>query len=538
MRCQYCGANIPEGMMICPDCRMEVQMVPDYNPLDDVLAREVRGSVEGATRPIQSGDVRRYRSREARENEYATRVLPQGQYGSSTRVLSQGEMDRIRSEYARTLSPGRYAQGGGSTGNPRQYSGRIADSVNTGSYRTYAGSMRQNGGEIHRMSGSVRYSNGGSPRDYSESARQNSSEIRRETGGTYIGGENYRNPGQVRQTTGNVRGRTGNIRQNTGELRRDAEERRYQQSMRKKKAAKKRLKRFLITLFSILAVCGVTGFFLYQNSYAGILGKGQKAFQSGEYSAAEKYFNRAIQIDNKKADAYMALAKLYIQQKNLDEAERVFLTVIDSQPENAELYLSLIQFYEDTDQLEKISVLLDGCDSSVLSRVEDYVSEAPQFSLEEGTYPVVQQISLEADGDIYYTIDGSEPTASSTPYTEPILVDEGKTVIKAVTVNKKGIPSLVSSRTYTVELQVEGAPAVTPSTGQYTTPMQISIQVPEGYTAYYTMDGSAPSAASSLYTGPIDMPQGSTIFSAVLVSDAGKMTQITMRNYVLEYEQQ
>ena len=38
MRCTHCGADIPEGMLICPDCRNEVQMVPDYNPLEDVLA--------------------------------------------------------------------------------------------------------------------------------------------------------------------------------------------------------------------------------------------------------------------------------------------------------------------------------------------------------------------------------------------------------------------------------------------------------------------------------------------------------------------
>ena len=48
MKCVHCGANIPDGQLICPRCNAEVQMVPDYNPLDDVLAREVKGSVEGS----------------------------------------------------------------------------------------------------------------------------------------------------------------------------------------------------------------------------------------------------------------------------------------------------------------------------------------------------------------------------------------------------------------------------------------------------------------------------------------------------------
>ena len=238
----------------------------------------------------------------------------------------------------------------------------------------------------------------------------------------------------------------------------------------------------------------------------------------------------------KKAGAYTGLSKVYIQQKNLEKAEEVFITAIDSQPENADLYAAAIQFYVDTEQLEKISPLLDGCDSSVLSRVEEYVSEAPAFSLDEGTYPEVQEIALSSDGEIRYTEDESTPTSSSTLYKEPILVDEGKTVIKAVSINKKGIPSLVATRTYTVELPIADAPAVTPSTGRYSTPTQITIQVPEGYTAYYTTDGSTPSAASTLYAGPLDMPEGSMIFSAVLISESGKMTSVTKRNYVLKYE--
>ena len=78
------------------------------------------------------------------------------------------------------------------------------------------------------------------------------------------------------------------------------------------------------------------------------------------------------------------------------------------------------------------------------------------------------------------------------------------------------------------------APVVTPSTGQYSTVTQITITVPEGYTAYYTIDGSVPTTESMLYTGPVEMPEGQTLFSAVLVSKTGKMTQITKRNYIYQ----
>lgn len=75
---------------------------------------------------------------------------------------------------------------------------------------------------------------------------------------------------------------------------------------------------------------------------------------------------------------------------------------------------------------------------------------------------------------------------------------------------------------------------MTPSTGQYDEPQQITITVPEGYTAYYTMDGTTPSTSSTQYTGPVAMPENAqTIFMAVLVNNNnGKLTNVTTRNYI------
>ena len=43
MICTHCGAEFPDDRLVCPICGTEVQIVPDYNPLDDVLAQEVKG---------------------------------------------------------------------------------------------------------------------------------------------------------------------------------------------------------------------------------------------------------------------------------------------------------------------------------------------------------------------------------------------------------------------------------------------------------------------------------------------------------------
>lgn len=465
MKCLHCGANIPDDQVICPECGAEVQIVPDYNPLEDVLAREVKGSVEGATRQIRSGDIRRY-------NRRGTPV----QSVNSTRVMSQRELDRIRDE--------------------RQNMNR----------RT--GGQNRAGG---RSAGGVRNTGSGS----------------RTAAGTRSGGS-ARN--------------TGNVRPNREQTGRQRDDRRRQQQLKKREAAKKRRRNLLITLFLLLALIGVGIYVAYQNSYTGVMKKGYSALQAGNYEQAESYFNRAIVKDKSRAEAYTGLSEIYIEQNDLDSAESVFLSALGSQPTNADLYQAAIDFYMDTEQLEKISPLLADCeDETVLNAVSDYVSAAPSFSLEGGTYSEVQEVTISSStgGTIYYTTDGTDPTASSEEYREPILLqNEGEVVIKAIAINDKEIPSIVSSAKYTIEFPIASAPAVNPATGQYTEPTQITITVPDGYTAYYTMDGTTPTSDSERYTGPVDMPENSQIiFNAVLINNNnGKATDVTTRNYITRAE--
>lgn len=453
MRCSHCGAMIPDDQMVCPRCGTEVQIVPDYNPLDDVLAREVKGSVEGATRQIQTDDIRRYRRDDRTKNV------------NSTRVLSREEMDRIRDQRRRSGS--------------RKTSGNVGRGTD----------------ELQRK-------------------QQGTGELR----------------GQKRNT-----GAMRTQRQDTEELRRLRQQKRLE-------AAKRKRRKLLITLFILLALIIAGVYLVYVNSYTSMVNKGYQAIQSGDYDAAENYFNRAISKDRSRPDAYTGYAEIYVDQDDYESAEDVFLSAIETQPTNVEIYRAAIEFYMETEQPAKVSALLEDCeDQNVLSAVSSYLSSAPVFTPEEGTYNEVQQIMItsETGGDIYYTTDGTDPTVETgTKYEEPVLIQtEGKVEIRAIAVNANGIPSTVASATYTIEFPIVNAPAVTPSTGQYTEPTQITITVPEGYTAYYTMDGSTPdpeSSSTEKYTGPVDMPENTqTIFNAILVNDQnGKATEMTTRNYI------
>ena len=359
--------------------------------------------------------------------------------------------------------------------------------------------------------------------------------------------EKLRNTGSGSRTAAGTRSggsarNTGNVRPNREQTGRQRDDRRRQQQLKKREAAKKRRRNLLITLFLLLALIGVGIYVAYQNSYTGVMKKGYSALQAGNYEQAESYFNRAIVKDKSRAEAYTGLSEIYIEQNDLDSAESVFLSALGSQPTNADLYQAAIDFYMDTEQLEKISPLLADCeDETVLNAVSDYVSAAPSFSLEGGTYSEVQEVTISSStgGTIYYTTDGTDPTASSEEYREPILLqNEGEVVIKAIAINDKEIPSIASSAKYTIEFPIASAPAVNPATGQYTEPTQITITVPDGYTAYYTMDGTTPTSDSERYTGPVDMPENSQIiFNAVLINNNnGKATDVTTRNYITRAE--
>ncbi|SCJ98528.1 Uncharacterised protein [uncultured Eubacterium sp.] len=87
-------------------------------------------------------------------------------------------------------------------------------------------------------------------------------------------------------------------------------------------------------------------------------------------------------------------------------------------------------------------------------------AETPSADIDSGTYQRNQKIVLrtETEGaEIYYTTDGSKPTAESSPYTEPIQVtgEEGKSVkteIKAIAIKPGAIDSPVAVFEYIIEI--------------------------------------------------------------------------------------
>jgi len=112
-------------------------------------------------------------------------------------------------------------------------------------------------------------------------------------------------------------------------------------------------------------------------------------------------------------------------------------------------------------------------------------------------------ITAEAGATIYYTIDGTEPTTSSSIYSTPITQTEGMTVIKAIA---KAENDFSSSKVATYNLTRCEKPVITVSGNTVT----ITCAT-EGAVIHYTTDGTTVTSSSPTYEGPFAKGDISTI---------------------------
>ena len=125
----------------------------------------------------------------------------------------------------------------------------------------------------------------------------------------------------------------------------------------------------------------------------------------------------------------------------------------------------------------------------------------------------------ELGGKIYYTLDGSDPTASSTLYSEPIPIT-ATTTVKAIAILNH-IKSAIADKTFT---KTPKAPVITPNGGSIHEATQVTITCEtEGASIYYTLDESTPtnvvSETNFLYSEPFTISKTTTVKARAYVGD-------------------
>jgi hypothetical protein len=159
---------------------------------------------------------------------------------------------------------------------------------------------------------------------------------------------------------------------------------------------------------------------------------------------------------------------------------------------------------------------------------------APAFSPGTGIYAAGQTVQISdaaPSATIYYTTDGSTPSASSLAYSGPITISSTET-LKAIATANDYAASAPAAATFTIAARTD-TPTFSVPGGTYSTVQVVTISdTGTGSTIYYTTDGSTPSANSSVYTSAITVSSTTTI-NAVAIAPSLAMSAVATATYTI-----
>lgn len=305
------------------------------------------------------------------------------------------------------------------------------------------------------------------------------------------------------------------------------------------KHPKRRKLKFSRKQLLCLLLCAATllGFFCYRqlNTFSALYSKAKKQYAQQNYEEAQRIAEYALDKNPKNEAANLLLAKSMEKSGDKQSALLVLRPFIQNKTAGTGIYKEYVKLLTQEGKTNEVRLILKSADREVQNACAEYICETPVSNPAPGTYTTTQTLKLEGNCQkIYYTLDGSTPTRKSKVYTEPIILREGTTELKAFGVNDKNIESDVISRKYVIVLNAPKAPKVTPKSGDYNKKTEIKITVPDGCKAYYAFD-SEPDLNSTVYEQPISMPVGYHRLNVILVAANGKTSKMTAMEYYLQY---
>ena len=161
---------------------------------------------------------------------------------------------------------------------------------------------------------------------------------------------------------------------------------------------------------------------------------------------------------------------------------------------------------------------------------------APEFSYTNPDFTDSCELALtcsNAQANIYYTTDGTEPTTGSTLYTAPLtLFATGSDLTVKAIAQKLGLKSSkVASSTYKTYLSV-AISATENADGTQTVTLGTKVPTSAPVEIRYTTDGTETAAGSTLYTEPFALYETATIRARVYgvdnISDSDNSAEITV----------
>ncbi len=317
-------------------------------------------------------------------------------------------------------------------------------------------------------------------------------------------------------------------------------------TQRKKKNKGGKIAAIVCTVILSVAIIIALAFFTInsvikkaQDNFAYYNNTGIAYVQSQKYADAIPYLEKALTFEESegKVNLRFSLYDCYVATNDTEKAISMLYNILKIDEYNLEAIVDLENYYEKAGVTEALVELYNKYkDTQAADAVAKYYVEAPAVSVESGEYTTDIEVKLTSDYgyNIYYTLDGSNPTVNSSLYSKEIEISEGTTTLKCIAANQYNIVSDIVSAEYKVEYKAPDAPTISPRSGSYETEQLIVIgNIPAGGKAYYTLDNTTPTDKSTLYTGPFDMPSGNNVLSVITYDKNGQKSSVVKRNYVL-----
>ena len=190
---------------------------------------------------------------------------------------------------------------------------------------------------------------------------------------------------------------------------------------------------------------GLTQIYVESSNYDGLSALKEQAVTDGQVEIIEGAYISEVQFSEEGGEFDDDLELTLSSPEGYD----IYYTVNGKEPEGpgGTLYTEPIEITDGKTVIKARAVSPSGSEGPVTEQEYDATYEAPDdptVSPDGGTFGTPTDVTISSDADggkIYYTWDGSDPTASSDRYTGPISVPEGNNVLSVIVVDAHGLSS-------------------------------------------------------------------------------------------------
>lgn len=218
-------------------------------------------------------------------------------------------------------------------------------------------------------------------------------------------------------------------------------------------------KKILPVLLAFLILASIVWYcFIYDRAFTRDLLLGQARYHStdGNPILASWFYDTAYELSNQDENVAIELANQFRSAGNYTKAEYTLTNAI-ADGGDSDLYVALCKTYVEKDKLlDAVNMLDNIADPAIKAELDAMRPAAPTADPIPGFYSDYISVSLNSpDGTVYYSTSIEYPSNEDAPYSEPISLPAGETVIRALTVADNGLVSPLVTFSYTINGVIE-----------------------------------------------------------------------------------